>query len=137
MCVGNGIAGSGFIGAGPLDSAVQNRPTPLYRPNKMPHRPGTNIFNHPDYHGIFPIIMALDGSDDDFHHIFANAFSTGITMSDQSHPNSCADDTQQITIHLPCRLAERADKYASDNGSTITNVVIEALDAFLSGRKMS
>jgi hypothetical protein len=49
--------------------------------------------------------------------------------------SKCADDTQQITIHLPCRLAERADKYAIENGSTITNVVIEALDQFLRWRK--
>ena len=57
-------------------------------------------------------------------------------MNDPSNSFKCADDTQQITIHLPCRLAERADKYAADNGSTITNVVIEALDAFLSRRKV-
>jgi hypothetical protein len=26
------------------------------------------------------------------------------------------DDTQQFTIHLPCRLAERAEKITVDNG---------------------
>lgn len=50
-------------------------------------------------------------------------------MNDQSDPNY--DDTQKITIHLPCRLAERADKFARENGNTITGVVIEALDKFL------
>ena len=81
------------------------------------------------------MIMALDGSDDDFHDTFVNASSAGITMSDHQDSITCTDETQQITIHLPCRLAERADKYAIENGTTITNVVIEALDAFLSRRK--
>jgi hypothetical protein len=58
-----------------------------------------------------------------------------ITMNDRSNSIKCADDTQQITIHLPCRLAERVDKYASENGSTITNVVIEVLDQFLRCRQ--
>lgn len=52
--------------------------------------------------------------------------------------DSCdPDDTQQITIHLPCRLAERAEKFASENGDTITGVVIEALDTFLRGQKLN
>lgn len=45
------------------------------------------------------------------------------------------DDTQQITIHLPCRLAERAEKYAKEYGNTVTGVVIEALDTFLRSQK--
>ena len=52
-------------------------------------------------------------------------------MKDQSNPISCPDDIQPITIHLPCRLAERAEKYANENGNTVTGVVIEALDTFL------
>jgi hypothetical protein len=52
-------------------------------------------------------------------------------MRKESEPIRCKSDTQQFTLHLPCRLAERADKYATENGSTITNVVIEALDTFL------
>jgi len=43
----------------------------------------------------------------------------------------CADITQELTIKLPCRLAERAEAYAKENGNTITGVVIEALDRFL------
>jgi hypothetical protein len=42
-----------------------------------------------------------------------------------------SDDTQQIVINIPCRLALRAEKYAAENGNTITGVVIEALDALL------
>ncbi len=57
-------------------------------------------------------------------------------MKDQSQHVSCPDDTQQITIHLPCRLAKRVDKYAKENGNTVTGVVIEALDTFLRGQKL-
>jgi hypothetical protein len=57
-------------------------------------------------------------------------------MTDQSDAVSCSDDTQQFTIHLPCRLAQRVDKYAKENGNTVTGVVIEALDTFLRGRKV-
>ena len=57
-------------------------------------------------------------------------------MTDQSDAVSCADDTQQITIHLPSRLAERVDKYAKETGNSITGVVIEALDALLRRRKV-
>jgi hypothetical protein len=54
-------------------------------------------------------------------------------MDDQCEPIICTDDTQLITMHIPCRLVERAEKYAIENGNTITGVVIEALDAFLRG----
>ena len=57
-------------------------------------------------------------------------------MADQSDAVSCTHDTQQFTIHLPCLLAERVDKYAKENGNTVTGVVIEALDALLRGRKL-
>ena len=55
-------------------------------------------------------------------------------MNDRSNPSPHSDETQQITIHLPCRLAERAEKYANENGNTVTGVVIEALDTFLRGQ---
>lgn len=57
-------------------------------------------------------------------------------MKDQAKPISCNDSIQQITIHLPCRLAERAEKFATENGNTVTGVVIEALDTFLRGQKL-
>jgi hypothetical protein len=57
-------------------------------------------------------------------------------MSDRSANATNADDTQQFTIQLPCRLAQRAEKYAKDNGYTVTGVVIEALDTFLRGRQV-
>lgn len=39
--------------------------------------------------------------------------------------------TQEIPITIPPTLAKRAETYALEHGTTITNVVIEALDAFL------
>jgi hypothetical protein len=57
-------------------------------------------------------------------------------MKDQSPADACSDDTQQITIYLPCRLAERVDKYAKGNGNSMTGVVIEALDFLLRSRKV-
>ena len=57
-------------------------------------------------------------------------------MNDLSKSISRSDDTQQITVYLPCRLAERAEKYAKENGNTVTGVVIEALDTFLRGQKL-
>jgi hypothetical protein len=55
-------------------------------------------------------------------------------MPNESDSNKCADDTEQIVINLPCRLVNRAQRYAAENGNSITGVVIEALDAFLAGR---
>ena len=57
-------------------------------------------------------------------------------MSDRPDTINCDDDTQSFTIQLPCRLAERAEKYANETGNSITGVVIEALDTFLRGRKV-
>ena len=57
-------------------------------------------------------------------------------MNNRSKPIPCPDNTQQITIQLPCRLVERVEKYAKENGNTVTGVVIEALDSFLRGQKL-
>ena len=57
-------------------------------------------------------------------------------MNDQPNLTECSDDTKKITVHLPCQLAERAERYAKENGNTITGVVIEALDTFLRGDKL-
>lgn len=54
-------------------------------------------------------------------------------MEDQTKTAPVFDGTQQITIKLPNRIIERAEKYAKKNGNTITGVVIEALDKFLRG----
>lgn len=57
-------------------------------------------------------------------------------MKEPSSPIFCTNDSQPITIQLPCRLAERAEKFANESGYTITGVVIEALDSFLRGQNV-
>jgi len=57
-------------------------------------------------------------------------------MDDQCKPIICKDDTQIITVYIPCRLVERTEKYANENGNSVAGVVIEALDAFLRGQKV-
>ena len=79
--------------------------------------------------------MALDGSDDVFHDTLGNEAQSGFKMNDHPDPVNGSDNTQQIMIHLPCRLADRVDKYAKENGNTVTGVVIEALDTFLRRQK--
>ena len=56
-------------------------------------------------------------------------------MDSERFKIECADPTQELTIQIPCRLAERINGYASKNDSTISNVVIEALDIFLREQK--
>jgi hypothetical protein len=43
----------------------------------------------------------------------------------------CADPAQDITIRIPCPLAERVAAFAADNQTSVASVVIEALDFFL------
>lgn len=57
-------------------------------------------------------------------------------MNDQPDPTDCSGDTKEFTVHIPCRLAKRAERYARENGNTVTGVVIEALDTFLRGQKL-
>jgi hypothetical protein len=52
------------------------------------------------------------------------------TVNDQ-----CSDPTRELSLKIPCRLVKRGEAYATETGADITNVVIEALDVFLRGRK--
>ena len=52
-------------------------------------------------------------------------------MTTPSISGQCSDDTQQIVVNIPCQLALRVEKYAAETGSSITGVVIEALDALM------
>ncbi len=52
-------------------------------------------------------------------------------MSDQSIHENCKDPTQELTVEIPCRLAERIEAYASQTGTSMAQVMIEALDGFL------
>jgi hypothetical protein len=45
-----------------------------------------------------------------------------------------SSDTKDLQVDLPLRLAERVGAYAEEHNTTITNVVIEALDTFLRNR---
>ena len=45
--------------------------------------------------------------------------------------DQCQDPTQSLTVELPCQMVERIERYAKENGATVTGVLIEALDNFL------
>jgi hypothetical protein len=49
----------------------------------------------------------------------------------------CQDPTQEMTIRIPCVLAERVSAYARDNATTFSSVIVEALDFFLRRRPQS
>ncbi len=47
------------------------------------------------------------------------------------------DTSLDLNIQIPSRLVERVENYASETGTTVTNVVIEALAIFLREQKRS
>ncbi len=51
-------------------------------------------------------------------------------MAKTSNP-VCADPTEEISIRIPCALAERVAAYARDTNTSISSVAVEALDFFL------
>lgn len=55
-------------------------------------------------------------------------------MEDNEIINECKDPTQTVTIELPCALVERVDNLARENDTTLSNILIEALDNFLRKR---
>jgi hypothetical protein len=58
-----------------------------------------------------------------------------LKMNSKNFKDQCSDLTKEFTIQIPCRLAERVEGFASANNTTITGVVIEALDTFLREQK--
>lgn len=58
-------------------------------------------------------------------------------MEDKKFEDQCADLTREFHIKIPCQLAKRVEGYASANNTTITGVVIEALDSFLRNRQIN
>lgn len=56
-------------------------------------------------------------------------------MDNENFKDQCSDLTKEFTIQIPCKLAERVEGFASANNTTITGVVIEALDTFLRKQK--
>ena len=53
-------------------------------------------------------------------------------MSKLETGNQPRDSGQEFTIKIPPILAKRTEVFAMENNTTVTNVVIEALDTFLS-----
>tara|TARA_B100000614_G_scaffold260156_1_gene286366 strand:+ start:535 stop:708 length:174 start_codon:yes stop_codon:yes gene_type:complete len=56
-------------------------------------------------------------------------------MTQENPIKECANpDKQSITIELPCEMAARVQKLAEENNTTLSNILIEALDTFLRHR---
>ena len=45
--------------------------------------------------------------------------------------DQCQDPTETLTVELPCQMLERIERYAKENKTSITGVMIEALDSLL------
>ncbi len=52
-------------------------------------------------------------------------------MENNITKNECADPTQSMTIELPCAMIDRVQKLADEKQTTLSNILIEALDSFL------
>jgi len=51
-------------------------------------------------------------------------------MSDELS-DQCMDPTESITVELPCRLIDRLKRYAREHETSVSGLMIEALDGFL------
>ena len=56
-------------------------------------------------------------------------------MQPKSYEEQCADLSSTLSIEIPCVLADRVTTYAKEHETTISNVLIEALDIFLRTRE--
>lgn len=52
-------------------------------------------------------------------------------MPDSDFDLQCEDSSQRYSFRIPGTLLKRIETYAMENDTSITNVVIEALDYFL------
>ncbi len=52
-------------------------------------------------------------------------------MDNNTITNECKDPTQDLTIKIPCAMVERIQKLADEKNTTLSNILIEALDSFL------
>lgn len=52
-------------------------------------------------------------------------------MDKDAIQNECQDLTESFTVELPCAMAERVLKLAHEKETTLSNILIEALDSFL------
>ncbi len=48
--------------------------------------------------------------------------------------DACPDPSEEITIRIPCALAQRVVDHANDNETTVSSVIVEAIDFFLRQR---
>jgi hypothetical protein len=51
-----------------------------------------------------------------------------------SPPSIENSDCEELHISIPCELARRIRHYTAENGSELSQVIIEALDTFLRGQ---
>lgn len=54
-----------------------------------------------------------------------------MTRPNEPVQDQCREPTEEFTLKIPCRLAERAAARARETGGDVTGIVIEALDRFL------
>jgi hypothetical protein len=45
--------------------------------------------------------------------------------------DQCKDPTETLSVELPCQMLERIERYAKEHETSITGVLIEALDSLL------
>lgn len=50
---------------------------------------------------------------------------------DQLPSDACNDHTTEFNVKIPCPLAERIETFAKENNTSLTTVIIEAIDSFL------
>ena len=56
-------------------------------------------------------------------------------MTQEALPAECLDpEKQSMTIELPCEMVARVQKLAEESNTSLSNILIEALDSFLRDR---
>ena len=58
-------------------------------------------------------------------------------MKSRLPTDACDERTAEFNINIPCPLAERIEAFANENNTTLTTVIIEAVDTFLRKQKTS
>jgi hypothetical protein len=85
------------------------------------------------FRNVFVIILIPMARNDEF--TLPETERIAPKMASENFKDQCSDITKEFNIQIPCRLAERVEGFASANNTTITGVVIEALDTFLREQK--
>ena len=45
--------------------------------------------------------------------------------------DQCLNPTDSLTVELPCQLIDRLKRYARENDTSVSGLMIEAFDSFL------